>query len=473
MPASLLPSSGSAVRAVIEPTPRGAAEIYAAATGGDLGQLIRKLPAPVQAPLKAKLQGIVLPAKEKHRLRFLGELGDLAARLLEPVRSQAERTIGLVARRGYGPAMARSELEAIERIFTLIRDVADRAMRSSKPSDYVRLLSRPGVDIERLVSTMSFFAGDRQIRLKRLDMDQRRVALEMERFARQASAADLRALLSHIVGRIPEPWYGARYYDSDWRVLHAFDLAAGMVRDQQALCQLLRRDHGALIKDKAFFQLGEMEERIAKARGDETLRRHTHQFLISCGIYQTRSGLMLRFGKMFKEGPIEGYVVLKPERLRSYGYEALTSADIDDATALLASEREHTIQHELQHMFDKIIYVESALRTMEDGTGETRSNLLGMEYRARLAEMAFTHDLGLVEDALGEVRDSIAEAPARPDEMAIRVAADRLVHDKMGRCQRGAALRRLARRLLDQAYRQAYGLTYSQIVEPFAPRSAV
>jgi hypothetical protein len=119
-------------------------------------------------------------------------------------------------------------------------------------------------------------------------------------------------------------------------------------------------------------------------------------------------------------------------------------------------------------MFDKIIYVESALRTMEDGTGETRSNLLGMEYRARLAEMAFTHDLGLVEDAMGEVRDSIAAQDGDRVEMGIRVEADRLVYERMGRTKRGAALRRLARRLLDLAYRQAYGLTYSQIVEPFA-----
>ena len=177
---------------------------------------------------------------------------------------------------------------------------------------------------------------------------------------------------------------------------------------------------------------------------------------------------MLRFGKMFKEGPIEGYVVLKPERLRTYGYEALTSADIDDPTALLASEKEHTIQHELQHMFDKIIYVESALSTMEDGTGQTRSNLLGMEYRARLAEMAFTHDLGLVEDSMREVRDNLAEQDSPRGEMEIRVEADRLVADKVGRWRKGAALRKVTRRLLDQAYRQAYGLTYTQIVEPFA-----
>ena len=455
----------------MEPSLQGAAEIYSAATRGDLGLLVRRLPASIQTRLRAKQQGIVLPVKEKHRLRFLSELADLAARLLEPGRADAERAWGVVAKRGYGEGMARSELETIEKIFTLIRDVAAISMRSSKPADYLRLLSRPGVDIPRFVSTMSFFAGDRLVRIRRLDMEQRRVALEMERFAKDCSAVALRALLSHIVDRIPEPAHGARPYDSDWRVLHAFDLAAGMVRDPRALGRLLRRDHGTLMKDKAFFQVDEMVDRIAKARNDEAMQRHTHQFLISCGIYLAKGGHMLRFGKMFKEGPIEGYVLLKPERLRTYGYEALTSADIDDPTALLASEKEHTIQHELQHLFDKIIYVESALSTMEDGTGQTRSNLLGMEYRARLAEMAFTHDLDLVEDAMREVRDNLAEQDTPRDEMEIRVEADRLVADKVGRWRRGDALRRVTRRLLDQAYRQAYGLTYTQIVEPFASSS--
>jgi hypothetical protein len=105
---------------------------------------------------------------------------------------------------------------------------------------------------------------------------------------------------------------------------------------------------------------------------------------------------------------------------------------------------------------------------MEDGTGQTRSNLLGMEYRARLAEMAFTHDLGLVEDSMREVRDNLAEQDSPRGEMEIRVEADRLVADKVGRWRKGAALRKVTRRLLDQAYRQAYGLTYTQIVEPFA-----
>ncbi len=443
---------------------KASAEVYDAVTRGDLGQILRMLPGSIQRRFKARLRGILLPERDKHRIRFLYELANLSARLLEPARGEAERAIGLMTRRGYREGMVREELEAIEKTFALIRDIATVSMGSSKPSDYLRLVSRPGVDIDRFVRTMWFFAGDRRIRIKHLDMEQRRMALEMERLARRSSSETLRALLSQIVDRIPSP----RHYASDWRVLHAFDIAAGMVRDPQVLATVLRRDHSTLIRDKAFFQLDEMRERIDKAREDSVVQKLTHQFLISCGIYLTDGGKMLRFGKMFKEGPIEGYVVLKPERLRSYGYEAMTSADIDDATALLTSEKEHTMQHELQHVFDKIIYVESALRTMNDGTGETRRNLLGMEYRARLAEMAFTHDLELVEESMREVRDNVVEEELTGDEMKIRVEADRLVYDKLRRYKKGDALRRVSRRLLDQAYRQAYGLTYTQIVEPFA-----
>jgi hypothetical protein len=112
--------------------------------------------------------------------------------------------------------------------------------------------------------------------------------------------------------------------------------------------------------------------------------------------------------------------------------------------------------------------VESALKTMEDGTGETRRNLLSMEYRSRLAEMAFTHDFELVEDAMREVHDNLGlNDPRCGEEMRIRTEADTLVYERMGRFMRGPALKRIARKLLDQAYRQAYGLTYAQIVEPF------
>jgi len=468
MPTSPLSPPASAGSLGAQASPKRQAEIYAAVTGGDLGQRIRTLPASIQARLRSKLAGTELPVRDKHRVRFLGELAGLSARLLERGRPQVERATGLLSRGGYHEGIALPELETIATILTLIRELAAIAMRSSKPPDYLRLLSRPGVDIERFVSTMSFFANDRHVRLKALDMERRRVALQMERCARQRSTTALRALLSHIVARIPEPAQGTHQYNSDWRVLHAFDIAASMVRDQRALLRLLRRDHARLINDQSFFQLDEMVERLAKSGDDRALQRHCHQFLVACGIYLAGGGSLLRFGKMFKEGPIEGYVLLKPDSLRSYGCEALTTADVSDPTALLASEKEHTIQHELQHVFDKIIYVESALRTMDDATGQTQSNLLGMEYRARLAEMAFTHDLGLVEEAMREVRDNLGEQQVQGYAMDIRVQADRLVYERMRRCTRGPALRRLARRLIDLAYRQAYGLTYTQIVEPFA-----
>jgi len=420
----------------------------------------------VQRRLIERLQGIVLPEKEKHRLRFLSEVGGLAARLLEPGRGEAERVTSLLRRSGYRESIVCEELDAIEKTFELIRDIALVAMRSSKPSDYVHLLSRPGVDVQRFVSTMWFFAGDRGIRFTQIEMDQRKAALEMERLARGGSASALRTLLSQVVERLPNG-----QYTSDWRVLQAFDIVASMIRDTGPLCRVLRSDHHALIKDPSFFQLDEMKERIDRAHDTQAVQKYAHDFLIDCGIYLTEPGKMLRFGKMFKQGPIEGYVVLKPERLRSYGYEAMTSAAIDDPTALLACEREHTLQHELQHVFDKIIYVESALKTIEDGTGETRRNLLGMEYRARLAEMAFAHDLDLIEQAMQEVRENV-DMDLSEGEMAIRIEADREVYQRMRRLKKGTALQRVARRLLDGAYRQAYGLTYTQMVEPFVALAA-
>jgi hypothetical protein len=440
---------------------RGSGEVYDAVTRCDLGQNIRKLPIAVQNRLRERLQGISLPEKQKHRLRFLSELGGLSARLLEPGRGEAERITALMRRSGYRESIVCEELSALEKTFELIRDVALVAMRSSKPSDYLRLLSRPGVDVPRVVSTMWFFAGDRSIRFKQIEMDQRKEALEMERLARAGTASALRTLLSHVIEKLP-----SGQYTSDWRVLQAFDIVASMIRDTRPLCRVLRSDHHVLIKDPSFFQLDEMKERIDRAHETAAVQRYAHEFLIDCGIYLAEAGKMLRFGKMFKQGPMEGYVVLKPERLRSYGYEAMTSAAIDDPTALLACEREHTLQHELQHVYDKIIYVESALKTMEDGTGETRQNLLGMEYRARLAEMAFTHDLELVEQAMSEVRENV-DLEFTGGEMAIRVEADREVYQRMSRLKKGAALQRVARRLLDGAYRQAYGLTYTQMVEPF------
>lgn len=442
--------------------------VYDAVTRGDVGQAIRKLPGTNQARFRQVLEGVQLPEREKHRVRFLNELADLAARLLENNRSEVERATGLMSRRGYCEGVIRHELEAIERTFNLIREIALVSMRSSKPSDYVRLMSRPGVDVERLVSTMGFFAGDRIIKLKHLDMEQRRVALEMERLARESTSEALRALVSLIADHLRQAVRGTRHFSSDWSVLQAFDIASVMARNTRALERVLRKDHAWLIRDKSFFQLDEMAERIAKAKESKAVIKYTHDFLITCGIYQTDTGQMLRFGKMFKEGPIEGYVVLRPQKLRSYGYEGMTTADIDDPTALLASDTEHTMQHELQHVFDKIVYVESALTSMEDGTGETRRNMLSMEYRARLAEMAFAHPSDLVEESMREVRETIALDESQGESMDIRAQADGMVYQRMGRFKKGGTLKRMARKLLDQAYRQAYGLTYTQIVEPFA-----
>ncbi len=468
---SVRPAAPITVFATVQAQPD---DVYDAVTQCQLGQVIRTLPQAIQRRFVEQLEGVELPCKEKHRLRFLRELAGLAARLLEPGRVETERAADLLGRPGYLECVVREDLSTLEETFTLIRDIALVCTRSSKPADYVRLLSRPGVDIQRFVATMTFFAGDRQVRFASLDMASRRLALEMDRLARQATNEAMRALLSLIMGRLPplQQHVSARTA-SDWKILHAFDIAAVMARDPRALARVLRSDHRKLVHDKAFFQLHEMLYRVASAKQTEELVRHTHTFLIDCGIYRTRSGRTLRFGKTFKLGPIEGYVVLRSESLMRYGYAAMTTADVGDSTVLLASEDERMVQHELQHVFDKITYVESVVDPRRRIQG-SRANLLGMEVRARLAEMVFTADLGRVEDALEEARENAAlELPER-DEMRVRVEADRIVSAKLGRCRDGGTIQRTSVRLLDQAYRQAYGLTYFQIVEPFAlapPRS--
>jgi hypothetical protein len=442
-------------------------EVYDAVTHCHLGQAIRTLSPAIQGRLTAQLEGVELPCKEKHRVRFLRELAGLSARLLEPGRVDTERAVALLGRPGYLEGVAREDLAALEETFTLIHDIALVCMRSSKPADYVRLLSRPGVDVQRLVTTMPFFAGDRRVRFTSLDMARRRVALEMERLARQGSREAMRGLLSLILSRLPPlQQHVTPRTASDWRVLHACDIAAVMASSPRALAQVLRSDHRRLMHDKAFFQLNEMLDRVATAKTSQEITGHTHTFLIDCGIYRTGGGRMLRFGKMFKVGPIEGYVVLRYESLMRYGYAAMTTSDVGDSTVLLASEDEGMVQHELQHVFDKITYVESVVDPRRRAQG-SRMNLLGMEVRARLAEMAFCSDLARAEDALREARENAGlDLPDR-DEMRVRIEADRFVVAKLARCRERVSIQRSAVRLLDQAYRQAYGLTYSQIVEPF------
>jgi len=159
----------------------------------------------------------------------LGELAGLSARLLERGRPQVERATGLLSRGGYHEGIALPELETIATILTLIRELAAIAMRSSKPPDYLRLLSRPGVDIERFVSTMSFFANDRHVRLKALDMERRRVALQMERCADSAPHRPARPTLAH---RGPDPRAGTGH-------------ASVQLRLARAACLRHRREHGA------------------------------------------------------------------------------------------------------------------------------------------------------------------------------------------------------------------------------------
>lgn len=420
----------------------------------------------MQDRLTTRLEGIVLPGKERHRERFLSEIAGLSARVLEPNRAMTERSVALLAKPGYLEGVVREDLDALEETFEWIRDIAVVCMRSSKPADYVRLLSRPGVDIRRFLSTMPFFAGDRSVRFARLDMATRRAALDMERMARESTRESARGLLSHIVQKLPAVQHGTPQSTSDWRILHAFDIAAVMMRTTTPLAQILRADHRRLVYDRTFFQLQEMLDRIAVAKQSDALIRHTQSFLIGCGIYRTRGGYTLRFGKTFKVEPIEGYVVLQPESLRRFGYAALTTTDVDDATALLASEEERTLQHELQHVFDKITYVESS-PGRRPRAGQRREMLRWMETRARLAEMAFPANPECVEDALREAQENARMPDLEREEMRIRIEADRIVVSKIGRVRHPAAVQLAARRLLDQAYRQAYGLTYSQIVEPF------
>jgi len=453
-------------RSIHPPASQSIMRVFDAAIKDGLGKRVSRLPPHLLSRLESKLEGLQTPVKEKRKARFLSEVGELSARILEPAREEAWRASALMARKGYEPSLVEGEIRLLEERFELLSLAARAAMASSKPEDYLEFISRPGVDIARLLKTMGFFARGRGVDLKAVDLMRRKEALAMCRLASESSLKSLRTLLSRLEARVEYQSDVGNGYARDLRMVRIIDIIASMAKEPKALRTLLKADHRALIRSHGLFPLPQLQGRIAKAKESEEVFGMAHRALLGLGIYLTDTGMALRFGKTFRDGPIEGYILLKPERLLRYGYEGLTSLKRGDTTMLLALDRESTMQHELQHIFDKIAFIEST-KMESEGDGGPDALLIDMEYRARLAEFVFTRSADLVEASMDEVLENAELEVPGEQEMSARILADRRVLERMGQVRKADGLKRRATRLLDQAYKQAYGLTYHQIVEPF------
>ena len=169
--------------------------------------------------------------------------------------------------------------------------------------------------------------------------------------------------------------------------------------------------------------------------------------------YYQKQKALLRFDRIFRHGRTRIYVLNGHSFMNKKGWGGLAIGG-DCSDILLTSESKRSLQHELQHLFDSRI-----------GVGGEQA---GKEFRAKLAQIAFTD----VEEAKEKERlkanillDIVMD---RPDWSGHHAADLKLLDTMVHGRKEDLPWHERALWYLNREYKRLCGLSYEQIMGPFA-----
>jgi len=164
------------------------------------------------------------------------------------------------------------------------------------------------------------------------------------------------------------------------------------------------------------------------------------------------------YTRQFGYGDLRGYVLADQTYPLSRGWVGLAPDD----DMLLVNEDELTIQHELQHLFDHTVL-----------TGTSGGGRVQLEYRAKLAEIAFGGD---PQKAYAEIEAGANRfvRGSKHHQQELAAAKDALGHGRANVLVREnlsgvrpGNLQAVAVNLLDSTYLSSCGLGYREIIAPY------
>ncbi len=421
-----------------------------------------KLPEEAARHLRPRLEpafeGLQIPRHSERQERFLEPLQTLADSLMDSSFARIRRYHAMnapsVVLVGEGNIL-HSKIETLKAAATL-------ASRSHRPDAYLQFLARKGLELPFFLRVTPFFLDRTSVELSEVPEASCKEAQEVVDLVKDGSPDALKALINKMVeGLNIKPRARTLAYSIVAMLTGKFD-AVGMLLQED---RLLPADIKSSIK-------AEGAEAMLTTMDSFEVKRMVEQHFEGLHVHTDAEGRISGVAvvqKRFETAVVTGHL-LEPEDLRLLAGRNLRGVAPylpNDAKPqiVLATERDMTVQHELQHVLDRLAGI---------AMGQVLS-----EYCAYLGGIVFSEDpvssyrkleqeTGSAKEQLYRVifrqepeppRNRVSEFPHHDD------AKRRILREMQKVLPRQVAEK--AMQLLNAVYKAACGLTYDQILKPF------
>jgi hypothetical protein len=424
---------------------------YRSATAKGKARVIRMLPEKMQDRFKELIEKIPIPNNPNAKDRFLDSLGGMADKSLRNAQMKMLKTHEVVPE-----DMLEEELEYALRLFSTLEPAIQFAYLSPKPLAYMEMLARSNYNVEEFMGSMNFFV-DRKPAFVPLTAETLTISDELARaiIAKPPEAAN--NLLPLVRAQLPK----LKGICLDDKNLDEKEKRYVEGMAMKAILYGFEGEHIRPMVDAEYQETHDGMSMRAQLRAAKIAMMGmglAFEMMVNCGIFLLfENGSCVGstgFERSFRHGMISAYVTtgdgLLIGKLKARGVRA-------GPNMLMLSEDPRIVQHELQHVFDGFAGIEE--------------EKIGYEYRARLAEMAFTPDPGAAAEGIASALTILSRAYGKDKELDKEIIALTEVYRKVIiRAKNSDDLRWMSRKHLESAYLSAAKMSYDEILAPFAKK---
>ena len=418
--------------------------LYLAATKSETTQPLRRIMNNrARVIVERAIGGIDIPNEAAARAGYLEGVSGISEKVLG---DRTQLLVHYIKRRYWGRLLNR-QTELLKMELAHLRNILNICNLSDDSAAYARFLGRKGFDIESFLNSVELFARGREVCFIPLPDEKRLSREKLIKELRKIEKCPDRALrniitllrknLSGIAEKPAEPYEIAAILTG--QIDKARELLS--VDEPSAYLELAKqKEQGDMEGAGVLFSISD----IGANKRWEVLRS-----LSDIGFYaDSEKASLTPFGHSFKSEGIEGFIAADPKAFLKKGLEGWAY----DNELIVASKS--SVQHELQHVFDNITFLDSE-----------KGNEIDWEFRAYLGELVFSDERNELCDEWVELSEKKAGKAGLEAHDAAQVLIGAQMKERAHKNENEIV--DSAMNLLNEAYQRILGLTYEQIIGPF------
>jgi len=385
------------------------------------------------------LRGLPEPDQPAKKREYYDAVADISAKTMA---KETEVFLEIVRRRLGKPDLTLSAHRVVSKIAILRRHL-EICAGAQDQAGYAAFLARDGFGISEFANAMGLFCKREDIPFQRLPETKIRARRRLLSLSKDPDIAAMRKMIRLLRAHLPN---AMEFPEDTYQIISLLGANRSKARN------LLEQDHPEAFDElERNYVRGNIKSAgvLFMRKADADSRWSVLRDLIHLGLWiEPGSGRLIRYNESFRLNGTRGYVAADPKEVYSLGMEGISCRN-----ELMISDKA-IVQHELQHIFDNFALLEDELGRRHE-----------WEMRALLAELAFSETRIMLAAALMNGNDS--QNGNSENEIAW-ARLKRLIKEENPKTSEQVIA--FAKRLLNQEYLNACGLSYDGILEPFSAR---